>query len=188
MKQFAKIALISAAAMWGVSASQAATVTFGFDDPVAAPFTLDPDSPGIVNGNCATGSAPCLGVNKVGAAMLSIAAPLTFSVSSFWFQLLGKKDDLIVTTSNGTMTLLESLFPHNNGGQVTDVSALALFQNITFISFITNTGNARVDDIKVTYDDGDDGGEPAPVPLPAAGLLLAGALGGLSAFKRRKAA
>jgi hypothetical protein len=28
----------------------------------------------------------------------------------------------------------------------------------------------------------------APVPVPAAGLLLAGALGGLAALRRRKAA
>lgn len=29
--------------------------------------------------------------------------------------------------------------------------------------------------------------EPAPVPVPAAGLMLAGAVGGLAAFRRRKA-
>lgn len=91
-----------------------------------------------------------------------------------------------IETSNGTLTLLESAYDHNDG-YTFDASLNALFQNITYISFImANTGNGRVDDIALTYDDGSQ--PPAPVPLPAAGLMLAGALGGLTALRRRKAA
>ena len=50
------------------------------------------------------------------------------------------------------------------------------------MSFLTDKGNARVDDITVSHDD------VAPVPLPAAGLMLSGALGGLAFLRRRKTA
>lgn len=175
--------LVSALGVFNAPETQAATVTLDFDSPVALPLLLDEDSPGIIPGRC-TGSVSgpdCLGVNSVGAATLSITSG-TFSITSFWFQLLGRMDDLIVTTSNGTLTLLESIYDHNNGGQVIDVSGDARFQNITSLSFLTNTGNARVDDIVVDLPN------PAPVPLPASALLLLAGVGGLAAVRRRKTA
>jgi hypothetical protein len=206
--------LLTGALLLGGMHAQAATIplTLNFNGPspnVPAPFLLDADSPGIVNGNCNV--APCLGINSVDSAVLSIAPSLKFSVSSFWFQLLGKKNDLKITTDFGSIILVEGTglgqYEHNNGYTL-DVSTNALFQNITYMSFLMDcedekkgkkvkedkpekgcTGNSRVDDIKVTYDDGkptDPG--PSPVPVPAAGLMLAGALGGLTALRRRKAA
>jgi hypothetical protein len=171
-------AVISALATLSSTEAKAATLTLDFDSPVPMPLVLDPDSPGIVNGNCAEDSKPCLGVNSRGAATLETTSG-TFSVTSFWFQLLGEMDDLIITTSNGVLTLLESVYGHNNGGQVYDASTDPLFQNITSLSFLTNTGNARVDDIVLTTN-------PAPIPLPAPALLLLGALGGLATLRRRR--
>ena len=179
----AKAGALSLLAVLGVPSAHAATVTLDFGAPVTAPLSLDPDSPGIVSGNCTAGAAPCLGVNPSGAAVLSAKAPATtFSILSFWFQLLGKKNDLIVTTSKGTATLLERIYGHNDGGQTIDLSGDDLFKDITFVSFLTDKGNARVDDITVSHDD------VAPVPLPAAGLMLSGALGGLAFLRRRKTA
>lgn len=176
-KNLLAASLVSAFALFSAPETQAATVTLDFDSPVPAPLILDPDSPGIVNGigNCA--DPKCLGVNSVGPATLTAEPGNTFSVSSFWFELLGEADDLIVTTSAGMLTLLESIYDHNDGGQVIDVSGNAIFQNITSLAFITNTGNARVDDITV---------DVAPVPLPASAALLLAGMGGLAAIRRRK--
>lgn len=171
---FASFLLLAAPAV------QAATVSFDFDSAVADPFTLKADSPGIVSGNCATAGGHCLGVNKKDAAVLSIESSQTFSVSSLWAQLLGKGTNLVITTSKGALTLLERDFTHNNKGQSFDFSSNSLFQDITSISFLTGKGNARVDDLTVNYT------APAPVPLPAAGVLLLGALGGLVALRRKK--
>ncbi len=194
----------------GVNAARASTIDqiITFDSAVTAPFTLDEDSPGIVPDSKCNGSdseKPCLKVNTVGAAMLSIASPLTFSITSFWFELNGKGDDMLVQTNKGILSLLESVYGNNNDGNVADVSANAFFQNISWVSFIMAcppeddkkgkkgkddgpacAGTGLVDDIKLTYDDGKE--PPAPVPVPAAGLMLVGALGGLAALRRRKTA
>lgn len=178
MKLLASTAVMLALGAFGASA---ATMTVDFDSPVAAPLNLVPDSPGIVGGNCADDEAPCLGVNSNGEAVLSIAAPETFSLASFWFQLLGNDDDLTVTTDKGSLTLAENDYGFNNGGQVIDLSTNAIFTDIAYVSFLTNEGNARIDDITVSYDDPPIGA----VPLPAAGWLLIAGLGGLAAMRRR---
>jgi hypothetical protein len=159
------------------SATQAATVTLGFDEPVPEPLSLDADSPGIVGGNCL--DAPCLGVNSEDPATLSTADGSTFSVSSFWFELLGEPTDLIVTTSSGEVTLDADTYGHNDGGQFYDVAGNPLFQNITSLSFLTSFGNARVDDVVLSVN---------AVPLPGSALLLLGGILGLAAARRRRMA
>ncbi len=177
-----KTSLLAAAAvpafvLLGASSAHAATVTLDFDEPVPAPLQLDPDSPGIVNGNCL--DAPCLGVNSQDPATLTADAGYTFSVSSFWFQLLGAQTDLTVTTSAGVTTLMAADYGFSNGGQFIDVSSNALFQNITSLSFLTNIGTARVDDLVLDVQ---------PIPLPASAVLLLAGIGGIAVFRRRKLA
>ncbi|MGX0977740.1 hypothetical protein ACSSVY_003475 [Roseovarius sp. MBR-51] len=177
-----KAIFLSAVAALSLSAGVAAgaTIDIDFDSPVSTPLILMEDSPGVIPGNCdGSASGPkCLGVNKNGAASISIESPLTFSISSFWFKLLGNNDDLIVTTNKGVTTLLESVYDHNLSGDVLDVSGNAFFQDITFMSFLTSEGNARVDDLKGSY--------VSAVPLPAAGWLMLVGLGGLFAVRRQR--
>jgi hypothetical protein len=176
-----KTSLLAAAAvpafvLLGAASAHAATVTLDFNEPVPAPLQLNPDSPGIVSGNCL--DDPCLGVNSQDPATLTTDTG-TFSVSSFWFQLLGAPTDLMVTTSAGMTTLMAADYGFNNGGQFIDVSSNALFQNITSLSFLTNIGNARIDNLVLDVQ---------PIPLPASAVLLLAGIGGIAAFRRKKLA
>ena len=137
----------------------------------------------IVNGNCdAVSGRPCGALNDNETSILTKVGGGTFSLTSFWYQLLGKghglSNTLFVTTDlGGLLTFAANLVGHNDGGHVVDVSALSAFQNITSLAFSTNGGgNVRIDDLAV----------PAAVPLPAGGLLLIGGLGALAALRRRK--
>lgn len=58
------------------------------------------------------------------------------------------------------------------------------FSNISSLALLFDAENARAVDI--AFDNFGVNGGPAPVPLPAAGLLLVGGLGALGAVKRRK--
>lgn len=178
-KRAAAFALI-AATVGGATVANSATVTFDFESALPAPFTLLDSAPFVGPGNCLAGE--CIKVNKNGEDVLSIAPPLTFSVTSFWFQLLGRGDDMLIETSKGSLTLLESVFDHNFGFTF-NATTSAIFDGITYVSFIMATeGNGRVDDLTVSYD------PPSIVPLPAGGLLLIGGLGALFAMRRRKVA
>lgn len=171
---------ISAATLLGATHARAATVTFDFETALPAPFTHDEGSQPVGPGNCLAGS--CIKVNRNSGDVISIAAPLTFSVTSFWFQLLGNRDNMLVSTNKGSVTLLESMYENNNGFTY-DATAARIFDRITYVSFIMdNEGNGRVDNLTVTYD------EPSSVPLPAGGALLVTALAGLAAMRRRKVA
>lgn len=172
---------VLAAGFLGSSAS-AAVVSFtgasgNQTDYVENGFVLD--TARIVNGNCL--SAPCLALNDNESTTITAQNGLTFSVNSFWFQLLGvgNVNTLTVTADGVALALTEAMFPHNNGGQFIDLSGNPDFQNITSLTFSTfGGGNVRIDDIDLT-----------PIPLPAALPLMALGLGaaGFAARRRRNA-
>lgn len=178
MRNVVAASLMSAWALFAAPEAQAATVNLNFDEPIASPLVSKAGRPGIIEDRCAEGS--CLGVNVRGAARLLIDEGRTFSVQSFWFQLLGGKTNLLIETSNGALQLLVSDFHNNDGGQAIDVSGNTLFQNITSLSFLTNRGNARIDNMVL------DVPAPAPVPLPAPAFMLMAGLASLGVVRRRK--
>lgn len=194
MKYLTSAAVVAMTITGGAAsaATHNATITFDDDPWVSAPFTLDlaTQAPGVVpDGKCASGK--CLKVNSNGGGELTIEAGLEFSISEFWFLLVGNNNFLNVQTSKSAPNVVQLKTPdykHNQGYVYTPGVSAPLnedaFKNITWISFITDGSNtALVDNIKLTWDD-----EVAPVPLPAAGFLMLGGLAALGLARRRKAA
>lgn len=160
----------------------AATLTF--DSANVDPYIEDGfaiDVARIVNGNCdAASGRPCMALNNNDVSVLTLVGGGTFSLGSFWFQFLGRgavNTLTVVSDLGGVLFLGVNTFGRNDGGQYLDLSGLTLFQNVTSVTFSSSLGgNVRIDDIV------------AAIPVPAAGLLLFGALGGLAALRRRRKA
>lgn len=124
-----------------------------------------------------------------------------FTLDDFYFLLTGKgkggNNSITVTGSNGATSTfsLGAVFANvslehggaagalvkNNGYVASFLTApYDLFQNVTSVTWTAaKHAQIRLDNIGVHYD------TPA-VPLPAGGLLLIGALGGLAVLRRRK--
>ena len=146
----------------------------------------------IVAGNCDSLSGPrCGAYNDNETSVLTKVGGGTFSLTSFWYELLGRgrggRNNFVTNTfyvaSNlgGFLSFAANVVGHNDNGQVVDLSTLALFQNVTSLTFSTNGGgNVRLDDLAVAG--------PSPVPVPAAGLMLLAGIAGLASLRKRKTA
>ena len=148
-------------------------------------FTLSPTR--IVNGNCNV--KPCLALNKNEFTDLTLDVPGTFTLTDFWFQLLGKAnlDTLIVDFFNGA-TIFQSVsfstatLNHNQAYLFS--TFYTPVSNITKIHFgRTGGGNVRIDDIKLTVR---TNGDPSPVPVPAALPMMVGGVGMFGWLSRRR--
>lgn len=158
----------------GSLSSTAATIEF--DQTNQSPYLEDGykfDNPTIVSGNCF--AAPCLSLNADNISTMSAQNGSAFSVTSFWFQLLGTTSELTVTAFQDAnivdmIVLTQSDFAHNNGGQF----FTHLFADITSLDFgNAGTGSIRIDNVSA-------------VPIPAALPLFGSALAGLGFIARRR--
>jgi len=140
--------------------------------------TLVADDLRIVNGNCA--SLDCMALNKNEETKITSTAG-TFTIDSFWFQLLGSKSELTVTTSKAGLEVFTiSAYGSNDGGHTFSALNNTAFQDIEWITFIdssSNAGNIRVDDVVLST-----------VPLPAGALLLLSGIAGIAGLSRRRKA
>ena len=134
----------------------------------------------IVGGPCAeTGADKCAALNPHEVTVLTYGDGETFDLTSVWFTLLGKSKD-----GSNALSIYDTLDPthrydftqpdyaHNE-----DYIVGLDFFGVTSITFesagTSNKGNARFDFVSA-------------VPVPAGGLLLLAALGGLAGLRRRK--
>lgn len=219
MYRFTKRLGLAAVLCAGLGAGSAFGATITFDAKKnAEPYTEDgfavSGSTKIVGGNCdGLSGSRCLKLNNNSLSTLTALDGSSFTVTSFWFKLLGKgtedgdgdgdgehqedrmknalkikdspRNTLIVESSlGGFLKLSQQDYPNNTEGLVFDLTALPDFAtkwtNVTSLNFSKkNSGNARIDDIEI---------DVAAVPVPAAGLLLIGALGALGAARRRRKA
>jgi len=152
----------------------------------------------IVGGPCeVSGADKCAALNKHEKTVLTRKDGGAFDLTSLWFYLNGKAEDLtnalaVFDTNNQShrFDLTQAVYEHNVGHTV----ALDFFgvTSITFSSGGTlnctdkkgkvepckDQGNARFDTAKLSH--------PAPVPLPASGLLLVGAIAGVASLRKRR--
>ena len=192
MFKFASALMVGAIVSFG-SAATAATIDFSTaSNGPNTPYVEDGlsfDIARIVSGNCSTNGDHCLALNDNEVSVLTKVGGGTFSLASFWFELLGRGKGgrepilntlTIMSNLGGLLNLGVLEFDHNDGGQVFDLTLLPLFQNVTSLIFTTTDGgNVRVDDLVLA-------GGPSQVPLPAGGALLLMALAGVGLVKRRK--
>lgn len=136
----------------------------------------------IVGGPCEiAGADNCAALNINEITVLTRVDGGVFSLTSLWFYLNGKANDLTnalaVYDTNNTahrFNFTQALFGNNGGHTVTlDFTGVS---SITFSS--SDGGNARFDTARLSH--------MAAVPLPASGLMLIGAFGGVAALRRRK--
>lgn len=186
------LGLNSAVAFWAavlvsaLAVSQAQALVLNFDGASngdSTPYVEDGlqfDVARIVNGNCPSNAErPCMALNNNEVSVLTRVGGGTFTISSFWFQLLGNGTDntlMVMSDLGGNVNLPQSVWGNNDGGQVFDLAGQANFSGVSSLTFSTNNGgNVRLDNFDI-----------AAVPLPAAGWLLVGALGALGVARRRR--
>jgi hypothetical protein len=100
-----------------------------------------------------------------------------FDVMSFTFRSPGSGGDLTIASNvaGSSQTISESL----SGNDMQQIGFPNDYNGILTFSWTNlENGSGRVDNLSLTI---------APVPLPAAGLLLLAAIGGLSLMRRRAA-
>lgn len=179
----------TAALMLSSGMAVATTISVDFDSGTLGSgiyeesgFTFSSDNPGgagLAN-NCPTGSpnSSCLQFNNNEIITVTYLGGLAFDVLGFLFNAPGNGGDIFVTDGTQSETLTET----NNGNTMSPAVLTNTYTGIFSFSFqnVAN-GTGRVDNITFGVSD------PAPVPLPASGLLLLGGLGAMAMRGRRKA-
>jgi hypothetical protein len=200
---YLKIAL---AAFVAAAAGTASAATYDYTGSQTNPGgpALSCEALGILNDSCSvTFNADGLGVNGrpdtspglIDGFPLFSSERLTldFGIDTIWNSItLGRwdrDDDLRLIFDGGEATY----GPGESNGTITLGGIVSRFLTITAYGQLGQDGLCFFcGDPELKYDKftvaSVDVSEIAPVPLPAAGLLLAGALGGLAAMRRRKSA
>jgi hypothetical protein len=111
---------------------------------------------------------------------------------SFWFSPRALRNNLSTAETNGIRYSIADLTGTIEGPSGAAQTSVGVWTEVTGLFTVTQNGSYALDLAAVGTSDGYggfiDNVSVAPVPLPAAGLLMVGALGGLAALRRRRRA
>lgn len=188
---------LACAAVLAVAASGVSAGTIDFDGASLGThtnYTEDGfvfDKVRVVRAYCeAKASKPCGAENAFRDSTLTRVNGGTFDVNSLWFSLLTLTTPLTLVTDRGTEvfsigSLIDGVVVQQNKGYNLDLSSFDIFKNVSFLKIVdislgqTGTGHGKGD---FRFDNID----VAPIPLPAAGVLLLAGVGALGVMRRRK--
>lgn len=197
MKILRKLAFAMMMAIPGAGASAA---VIDFDNATLGTHTnyvedgFSFDKVRVVRAYCQGTPKNCGSENQFIDSTLARVGGGLFDLTSMWISLVAQTPITLVTDRGSASFGVGSVFGNQtieiNKGHVLDFSASGIFDNIRFLKIVDATlgtpgtgvfkGNLRFDDITLA--------EVAPVPLPAAGILLLAGLGGLAMVRRRRQA
>jgi hypothetical protein len=199
LKKIATVAVLAAAlglTVGTLPASQAAAavIDFGNHPGSYSPYTEDGFSFGPTvqldnsGGNCPYADPACLKLNNATgggypSAVMTLQSGGMFDLLSFQFQFSGTGNPNTLTVSAAGYAPLT--FTVGAGyAKDTDYTYYpvgGIFSNVSSVTFSSSTGGTvRIDTINAS--------PVSTIPLPAAGFLLVGALGGLGLMGRRRKA
>lgn len=162
---------VAAAILAGTTVSANAS-TLGFDDFIIMGGQIQ-------NGNCPFDDSPCILLNPGETVMISLAGDAEFDLTSFAYTMQGQATMEATSDTGGLFT--DPNGGGNSGDLLADLSLLDDFMDITKVTFDNSAdrGSMRIGSFLGM------GPDVAPVPLPAAGLMLLTALGGAAALRRK---
>jgi hypothetical protein len=170
---------------FSATAASAAIVSFDGENPGSQTNYVEDgfvfDTVDLANGNCESdGTRPCMQVSDGETVTITREGGGSFSLSSFWFQLIGAGNvNTLTVIADGVSVLFPATtFGNNDGGQDADLTSNAAFADITTLMFTkSGGGSVRIDDLNLTAI-------PVPGALPL--MLTALGAGGFLARRRKK--
>lgn len=187
-------AAVSAAAFLGAGSFASAATVGPAELGLDSGFILSGEYSEVNDSGCPSDggknvSKPCVKLNNTQSGLtLSYTGSLAFDLFSFWYKFEGKSssdnalqvsyilDDLTVGVLSLFTEAINCSQSGPNDGMCQAVVNLTGLKSVTFTDM--NGGTTLVD----TFD----AAKVSDVPVPAAGFLLMGALGGLAALRRRR--